>query len=218
MPLTCLRWMARTFAASGLMTGYGRAGRRCLRPLVIRCGSIDARQRGVPTRRPIRTDPMRRCMTMARSRGEPRLLPRPGARFPWKAQKFRAARRTQLAAAPRHCRRASIARLAKDRSNASADVLRCSREWIGIEMRRNRGDPKSAVSIQTEICWDSHRMEKSCNLLTSCRSGRAEVLHSSTVAQMPAAGAFPIDQSMVWSRAGILNRRARANRCLMHRQ
>jgi len=74
MPLTCLRWMARTFAASGLMTGYGRAGRRCLRPLVIRCGSIDARQRGVPTRRPIRTDPMRRCMTMARSRAEPRVF------------------------------------------------------------------------------------------------------------------------------------------------
>ena len=74
MPLTCLRWMARTFAAGGLITGYGRAGRRCLRPLVIRCGSIDARGRGVPMRRPIRTDPMRRCMTMARSRAEPRVF------------------------------------------------------------------------------------------------------------------------------------------------
>ena len=179
--------------------------------------SIDARLARSPNVAPDQNDPMRNCMTMARSRGEPRLLPRPGARFPWKAQKFRAARRTQLAAAPRHCRRASIAQLAKDPSNASADVLRCSREWIGIEMRRNRGDPKAAVSIQTGIRWDSHRMEKSCNLLTSCRSGRAEVLHSSTVAQMLAAGAFPIDPSMVWSRAGILNRRARANRCLMHR-
>ena len=93
-----------------------------------------------------------------------------------------------------------------------------SREWIRIEIRRNRGDRKAAVSIQTGIpLGHSHRMGKTCNLLTSCRSGRAEVLHRSMVAQMPAAGAFPIDQSMVWSRAGIVNRRARANRCLMHR-
>ena len=51
------------------------------------------------------------------------------------------------------------AQLAKDRSNASADVLRCSREWIGIEMRRNRGDRKAAVSIRTGIPLGySHRM------------------------------------------------------------
>ena len=62
---------------------------------------------------------------------------------------------SQRVAAPRHCRRASIAQLAKDRSNAS----RCSREWIGIEIRRNRGDRKAAVSIQTGIpLGHSHQM------------------------------------------------------------
>jgi hypothetical protein len=74
------------------------------------------------------------------------------------SSRYRASRRPG-AAAPRPCRRASIARLAKDRSNASADVLRCSKEWIGIEIRRNRGDRKAAVSIQTGIpLGHSHRM------------------------------------------------------------
>ena len=117
--------MARTFAASGLMTGYGRASRRCLRPLVIRCGSIDARQRGVPTRRPIRTDPMRRCMTMARSRAEPRVFAPTGCPISLEGSRISARRVAQVAAVPRPCRPASIAQLAKDGSNASADVLRC---------------------------------------------------------------------------------------------
>jgi len=91
-------------------------------------------------------------MTMARSTGEPRVFaPHRLPDLPGRLKKFRAARRTQLAAAPRHCRRASIAQLAKDRSNPSANMLRCSGEWIGIEMRHNRGNPKAAVSIQTGI-------------------------------------------------------------------